>query len=291
MADDREQWSDEDQPQEWESDAESLGSDELVSEEAFDAALDALDAAEPDEFDDFDEPGEADEAGEEAPFEPADELPPEEPAGDEYDEQPDEREMAPVDETERLRQPRAQSFRRRLRMQIGTLPLALFAIALGAYLIARERDVRDLPDYSTLTLGAIALLVVGFTFIFHAIVFGRRERGLLFFGFWIWLAAGSIALVMLGIEGEPEATEWWPLLLVSLGLALVVTYLFERLHDARLLLLGLTILVVSAVAFLVTQGTIEQELLDDVADYWPLLFSVIGIGLLPLVFRRRAGSP
>lgn len=290
MADDREQWSDEDGALESEYDGDSLGSGELVSEEAFDAALDALEAAGPDEVDEFDEADWPAELEAVEPVEPTGEdLLPEESSSAE-EERAYGHDVAPVGESERLRQPRAQTFRRRLQMQVGTLPLALFAIALGVYLIARERDVRDLPDYSALTLGVAAFLVVGFTFVFHAIVFGRRERGLLFLGFWMLLTAGTVAVVMLGIEADPKADEWWPLLLVSMGLALVATYLLERLHDARLLVLGVMVLIASAIALLVTQGEIEQDVLDTVADYWPLLFSVIGIGLLPLVFGRRVGS-
>ena len=282
MADDREKWSDEDRfPDESTYDEDSLDSDALASEEAFDAALDALEAAGPDALD---AAGEFGEPETEKAIEREEPAPLEKPIGGDAGQ-----EMAPVGETERLRQPRAPGFRRRLRMQIGVLPLALFVIALGAYLIARERDVRDLPDFSTLELGVMAILAVGFTFVFHALVFGRRERGLLFLGFWIWLTAGVVALVALGIEADPEAGEWWPLLLVSMGLAFVVTYLVERLHDARLLLLGITTLIISAIAFLIARGMIEQDILDRIADYWPLLFSVIGVGLLPLVFRRQAG--
>src|SRR5512133_3483717 len=53
------------------------------------------------------------------------------------------------DENERLRQPRAQTFRRRIRNQVSMLPLALSLLALGGYLIAREREVEGLPDIST----------------------------------------------------------------------------------------------------------------------------------------------
>lgn len=282
MADDRDKWSDEDQfPDESAYDEDSPDSDALASEEAFDAALDALEAAGPDELD---AAGEFGEPETEKAIEREESAPLEKPIGGDAGQ-----EMAPVGETERLRQPRAPGFRRRLRMQIGVLPLALFVIALGAYLIARGRDVRDLPDFSNLELGVMAILAVGFTFVFHALVFGRRERGLLFLGFWIWLTAGVVALVALGIEADPEAGEWWPLLLVSMGLAFVVTYLVERLHDARLLLLGITTLIISAIAFLIAHGMIEQDILDRIADYWPLLFSVVGVGLLPLVFRRQAG--
>jgi len=130
-----------------------------------------------------------------------------------------------LDQTERLRAPRAQSFRRRLRHQIGMLPLALLLIALGAYLLAREHDLADVPDLSTLALVELTVLGVGFTFIFHALLFGRRERGLLFLGLYIWITAGVIGVIAYGIDLQPDAREWWPALLLSLGLTLLVTFL------------------------------------------------------------------
>jgi hypothetical protein len=57
--------------------------------------------------------------------------------------------LAELGDDERLRQPRAQLFRRRLRNQINMLPLALYLLALGGYLIARRQDVSGLPDLSS----------------------------------------------------------------------------------------------------------------------------------------------
>lgn len=193
-----------------------------------------------------------------------------------------------LDQTERLRAPRAQGFRRRLRHQIGMLPLALLLIALGAYLLAREHNLADVPDLSTLALAELTALGVGFTFIFHALLSGRRERGLLFVGLYIWITAGVIGVIAYGIDLQPDAREWWPALLWSLGLTLLVTFLLERAHDARLVLLAVLVTVAGGVAYWVTSGEADAELLDDVADYWPLLLAVLGVGLLPAAFRRGA---
>ncbi|MEW6580841.1 MAG: hypothetical protein AB1435_16825 [Chloroflexota bacterium] len=191
-----------------------------------------------------------------------------------------------LDQAERLRPPRAQSFRRRLRHQVGMLPLALLLIALGAYLLAREHDLAEVPDFSTLALAELIVLGVGFTFIFHALLFGRRERGLLFLGLYVWITTGVIGVIAYGIDLQPEAREWWPALLWSLGLTLLVTFLLERAHDARLVLLAVLVTVAGSVAYWVTSGEADAQLLDDVADYWPLLLAVLGVGLLPAAFRR-----
>jgi len=75
-----------------------------------------------------------------------------------------ERDAAPIDSLageERLRQPRAQVFRRTLRHKIGMVPLALFLIALGGYLLAKEHELADVPEFSNLTLGGFSLLAAG----------------------------------------------------------------------------------------------------------------------------------
>jgi hypothetical protein len=131
--------------------------------------------------------------------------------------------------------------------------------------------------------------VAAFTFIFHALLSGRRERGLLFLGLWVWITAGMVFVVVYGIDEPFDVTKWWPLLLWSLGLTLLFTYLLERTHDVRLVLLSMVILVAGATAYWVTSGQIGKSSLDKAAKYWPLLLSVIGVGLLPLAFRRRTG--
>lgn len=197
-------------------------------------------------------------------------------------------EPSALDGPERLRQPRAYAFRRRLRTQVAMLPLALALIALGVYLSARAFEVEGLPEISDTTLALAFGGVLAFTAVFHSLIFGRRERGLLFFGLLVWVTAGLIYGLITFIEAEPDATEWWPLVLVSLGITFLLTFALERGHDVRLVLLGVLALVAAGTAFTVTVGLIEQDWLDRAADFWPLLMAALGVGLLPLAFRQRA---
>lgn len=194
-----------------------------------------------------------------------------------------------MDETERLRQPRAQNFRRRLGNQVSMLPLALFLLGAGGLLIAEAQDVEGVPTISSAALAGGFILAVAFTATFRAVLSGRRERGLLFLGLWIWSVTALIGGLIYGIDDDPDASKWWPLLIFALAPAFLLTYLIERAHDARLILLSILSVVAAGTALWITAGDFDEELLNQAADYWPLLISGIGIGLLPLVFRRRTG--
>ncbi len=253
-------------------------------------AEDAGDEVPPGEPDDY-EAGADDAADEGWPAPPPEEDAP--PPDDAYaatdfpPPEPPPAEPSELGEGERLRQPRAQSFRRRLANQISMLPLALYLLAMGLYLIAVKQDVADLPEIASPLLGGGLLLALAASMMLHSIVYGRRERGLLFVGLWIWITAGAVALLAFTFEDTPDAREWWPVLLLSLGLALLLTYVVERAHDARLVLVSLCVFVAAGVAFWTTLGNADLDRLEDAADYWPLLLAVLGIGLLPLAFRRR----
>ncbi len=189
---------------------------------------------------------------------------------------------------ERVRPPRARRFRRAVRNQIGMLPLALGLLVSGAYLLARAQHVQGLPNIPDAALAGGGVLVVGFTAFFHALLFGRKERGLIFLGVWVWVTVGALLLLVYGLESAPDATVWWPILLWSTALTFVLTYLVEYTHDARLLLLSMIALVAGTTAYMVTSGRISAETLDEAASYWPLLLTVIGVGVLPTAFRKRA---
>ncbi|MBN1680951.1 MAG: hypothetical protein JW966_11740 [Anaerolineae bacterium] len=201
----------------------------------------------------------------------------------------DDHEPAAMDRIERLRQPRAEGFRQHIRNQVSMLPLAVFLIGFGLYMIAREQQVEDVPRLTSYGMGIVLVLALAFAAFFRGLVFGRYERGLLFVGLWTWITAGMIAVVALGIDDSPLANEWWPLLLIALSPALLLTVVFERGHDARLILLSAACLVMGLAAYWVTSGQFSDQTLDDIAGYWPLLLSAAGIGLMPLVFRRHTG--
>lgn len=242
----------------------------LLSEERFDDALDTLE--------DY-----ADRAGEDTDLE--DDF-----AATEETRAENETDLAELEDEERLRQPRAQLFRRRLRDQINMLPLALYLLVLGAYLIARQQDVEGLPDLSTLMIGEISALALAFTAIFRSLLSGRQERGLLLIGVWGWVTAGMVYLLVYVVDRHPDAREWWPLLVWSLGVSFVLIYPVERTHDARLIWLGIVTLAAGGIAYAITSDRLDEQSLEDAVDYWPLLLAVAGVGLLPLAFRRRTGQ-
>ncbi|WP_119072816.1 hypothetical protein [Aggregatilinea lenta] len=197
-------------------------------------------------------------------------------------------EPSELGEGERLRQPRAQSFRRRLANQVSMVPLALYLLAMGAYLIADKQKMDDLPDLTSPALIGGLVLAVAASMMLHSVVYGRRERGLLFVGLTVWVMAGA-AGTLVSLEESPDAREWWPILLVALGISLLLTYLVERTHDARLVLLSVFTFTASGIAFWTTLGNADLNRLDNAADYWPLLLAVLAVGMLPLAFRRRTG--
>ncbi len=196
-------------------------------------------------------------------------------------------ELETVDEEDRLRGPRAEMFRRRRQNRIAFLPLALYLIGLGIFLIAREQEVEHLPDPSTLELGALSVLAGAFTMIFHSFLAGRRERGLLFTGLWLGATVSLIAALVYIVDDQPDAVEWWPLLLGGVGITLLINYVIEANHDVRLIWVAVICLLAAVIAYAFTSNVFDEDRFSTIADYWPLLVSVIGIGLVPLVFRRQ----
>lgn len=301
MSDDREFWDDQ-QPDTTgndpdDRDAFSDQDDEafpLLSADAFDDELEALAAYTGDDIE-----GDVDDADEDAEGDAAsDAVTPEYGVAESSDrasarEEPDTGHLdtaPPIDsEDDRVRQPRAGRFRRAVRNQLGMLPLALLLLGMGGFLLARGQKVEGLPDVDDQTLAIISVLTVGFTAVFHALLSGRRERGLLFVGLWVLVTAGLIAALVSLIDSDPDIDEWWPLALWSTALTLLFTYVIERTHDARLILLAVVVLVAGLTAYLVSSDYIADDTLDTAADYWPLVLTVIGVGLLPLIFRRDTG--
>lgn len=196
-------------------------------------------------------------------------------------------EVPAVSDDEQVRMLRAQRFRRGLRNQIGMLPLALYLLALGGYLLARRQGVDGLPQYTDAALGLSAALALSFTLVFHALIEGRRERGLLFVGAWVWAVAGGAALVVYGLDESLDLRRWWPIGVWAASPALVLTYLIERAHDGRLVLLGGMALAGGSAAYAVSSEWISAERLEQIGSYGPLLLVVLGIGLLPLAVRRH----
>src|SRR5690606_5780698 len=116
---------------------------------------------------------------------------------------------------------------------------------------------------------------------------GRRERGLFFLALVVLFFGGIVAAISVA-NTTVDIHQNWPVVIVGLGVAFLITFAFERQHERGLLSLAGLMFLSSAVAFLVTLEIIPHDVIDTVADYWPLISAFIGITLIPLALRRSA---
>jgi hypothetical protein len=174
---------------------------------------------------------------------------------------------------------RAMQFRIQRRSQVSTALPALIMIGLGLFLLVKPIELTP-PITLAILLGALGT-ALAIRFLLNA----RRERGLFFIGALILLAIGLVAAA---IYSEIDLGQIWPLSVSVIGLAMIVTFVFERSHDRGLLLPGLMLIVAGAVAVPFTMGIFPSSILSGVALYWPVLLLLVALAALPRAVRDRA---
>jgi hypothetical protein len=173
---------------------------------------------------------------------------------------------------------RAMQFRIQRRSQVSTAIPALVLIALGVVYLIKPSEL-TYPLAIGVGVGALGLSLA-MRFLLNA----RRERGLFFIGTLLLLWLGLVALAN---SGNVEIGQTWPLAVSAVGLAMLLSFVFERTHDRGLLLPGLVLIVAGGVALLFTMGALPGNLLTGVALYWPVLLLVVALAILPRAIRDR----
>ena len=177
---------------------------------------------------------------------------------------------------------RAAQFRQTRRLQVSTVVPALVLIGLGAlYLIN--------PAWLTagLALG-IGVGAVGVSFVARFWLNMRRERGLFFLGLTILLWAGFVVAAL--IRGLTLA-HIWPALVIAIGLAALITFLFERAHERSLILPGIALIVAGGAGLALTLSFVPTDALNGLPNllaYWPVLPIILALLLLPRIFAKRS---
>ncbi len=184
-----------------------------------------------------------------------------------------------------VRQAETETYTQTARGRLTALPFGLGFIALGVLLLIEDQvtGLDMTPPIIGLMMGASLVL----TFLFRFFASGRQERGLLFLAVSL-LSLGGLGAAFSVAPDTFDLAEWYPLALVGVALALFLTYAFERQAERGLLGVGALFLVMASAAFLVTFEVIPQNVLDQIADYWPLLIALLGITLVPVALRRSA---
>jgi hypothetical protein len=169
------------------------------------------------------------------------------------------------------------------RGRLGSLVPALVLIALGAWLTLTTTAGTP-PDPALVAGAAVGGLVL--TLLAQWIATGRWGRGYLFFALLIVLLAGI--LVFSTQPGGLSLVRGWPLLVIAVGLAVILSGLLSRPVYRRLLQPGLLLVIAGLLGMIVTNNVLPQRLLTTAALWAPVVAVVVAVlWLLPLVFRRR----
>ena len=169
------------------------------------------------------------------------------------------------------------------RGQLGSLVPALLLIGLGAWLTLTTTS--GTPPNPLLVIvvviGGIVLSLLA-----QWLGTGRWSRGALFFALLVLLIAGVVVFSV-----QPKGLDLlrgWPLLIVALGLAMMLSGLLARPVSGRLLLPGFLIVLSGAVGLTVTLNLIPTNLLSIATPLAPVMLVIVLIlWMLPLLFRRR----
>lgn len=169
------------------------------------------------------------------------------------------------------------------RGQLGSLVPALLLIGIGAWLTLTT--TAGTPPNSML-VAAVAVGAVVITLLAQWIAAGRWGRGYLFFAMLILLVTGILAFSI-----QPNGlslVRGWPLLIVVLGIAVIVSGVLSRPADQRLLPPGILLVTAGLLGVIVTSNVLPQRILAAMVPLGPAVLIVLAlVWLLPLVFRRR----
>jgi hypothetical protein len=169
------------------------------------------------------------------------------------------------------------------RGQLGSIVPALLLIGFGAWLTLTTTS--GTPPQPLL----VAAVIVGgivLSLLAQWLGTGRWSRGALFFALLVLLIVGVIIFSL-----QPNGLDFmrgWPLLIVALGLAMVLSGLLARPFNARLLIPGVLTVLAGAVGLTVTLNLIPANIMSLATPLAPVMLVIVLIlWMLPLVFRRR----
>ncbi len=168
------------------------------------------------------------------------------------------------------------------RGRIDSVVPALALILIGIWLTFTATTSGAVPS-PTLVLGAV-LAGTTLTLLSRWLSSGRWSRGSLFFAL-VVLMVGGMSAVLLAVQ---MVSTGWPLLLVALGAAFILSSFLAQPADRQLAMPGLVIGFAGLVGLAVTNGVVPSNIMTTAASLWPVIAVVVAaILLLPLIFRRR----
>lgn len=185
---------------------------------------------------------------------------------------------------DRMEQDQPEIVRQQREGRLTLLPLALGFIGVGSLLLAD----RFADNFKMESGVAVVLLIASLmlTYIFRFFSSGRRERGLFFIAM-VLLGWGTLFGLNVITDGEFSLDRFWPLFVSSVGVAFILTFMFERTHQIGLLFPAILLIYSSGIAVLTTQDIISPQVQDAVVNYGALVVAFIGLTLIPTAIQDR----
>lgn len=180
-----------------------------------------------------------------------------------------------------------------MRERRGAILPGIFLILLGLWFLL------DNLNFNIPNLGQLwpAFIIFGGLMALASYASRRpRDPGQVFAGvaalgigafFFLFTLNLPLPLRNLGRVSWDDMAVLWPGFVVIGGVAFLGQYLASRLKDGGALFMGLLALVVGLGAFLFTLGFLGPDLGRRLAQFWPVILIVIGLGMIFQFTRRR----
>jgi drug/metabolite transporter (DMT)-like permease len=170
-------------------------------------------------------------------------------------------------------------------MRRGRIVLALFLIALGAYLLLERLNI-GIPGCDV--MWPVLPLAGGLTLL-GGYVFGeRRDPDHVFFGTALTLAGVLFFFITLGPLDYSDLGTWWPVFVLAGSLAFLAQWVATRFRDWGALFLGLVAFVAGGAGLAITLELLGPETRELLPSLWPVLLVALGLMLLlRALFGRR----
>ncbi|MFH0882097.1 MAG: DUF5668 domain-containing protein [bacterium] len=149
-------------------------------------------------------------------------------------------------------------------------------VILGALMLLDKVDVLDItwPWF---------LVVIGAAFLVRAYV--EKDTHPVFVGSLLVLL-GVVFLADQGTIPGYFVRESWPLLILAVGGAFLVSWIFDRTHEGHLRA-AIILLIIGGFFTLVEEHYIRWHVMRDISDWWPLGMLALGVWLIARPRREK----
>jgi hypothetical protein len=169
------------------------------------------------------------------------------------------------------------------RGQLSSVVPAVLLMLIGAWLTF-SLTTKAIPNTELLAVIGVGSLAL--TLLTRWLGSGRWARGSLFFALVVILC--SMVGGYLVVSNAPDIGHGWPLFIVALGLAIIISALLSRPVDRHLIFPGLLVIVIGAAGLVISLNVLSSDLLALTASLWPAaVIAIILLWLLPVIFRQR----